>query len=82
MENTHRKVDSSSKDNRPYACLKKILSGKCDRPNCPYDHSPDKLRVAAQDVLTKSNTFLKSQSSKPNSNNPTLMVRDKGKFKN
>jgi hypothetical protein len=74
--------NNSSSNSAPYACLRKILSGKCDKPNCNYDHNPHRLREAAQDVVSKANNYLKSQQSKPASNKPTLMVRDKGKFNN
>ena len=82
MENEYRhKATGSSNAKKSYACLKKILSGNCDRPNCPYDHRPEKLKEAAKDVETKANAFLKSQANKPsNTSKPTLMVRDKGKF--
>ena len=72
--------NNSSSNRAPYACLKKILTGKCDKPNCQYDHNPHRLREAAQDVVSKANDYLKTQNSKPASNKPTLMVRDKGKF--
>ena len=74
--------NNSSSNSAPYACLKKILTGKCDKPNCRYDHNPHRLREAAQDVVSKANNYLKSQQSKPASSKPTLMVRDKGKFNN
>ena len=72
--------NNSSGNSAPYACLKKILTGKCEKPNCTYDHNPHRLREAAQDVVTKANTYLKAQESKPASSKPNLMVRDKGKF--
>ena len=73
--------NNTSNSNAPYACLKKILTGKCEKPNCPYDHNPHRLREAAQDVASKASNYLKTSSSKQVSNKPSaLMVRDKGKF--
>ena len=83
MENDYRKGSNSSSTGKSYACLKKILSGNCDRPNCPYDHRPEKLREAAKEVEAKASAFHKTPLNKPShTSKPNLIVRDKGKFNN
>ena len=68
--------NNSSKqlDRKNFACLTKIISGKCKRDNCPYGHGEATLRAGAKDLRDKMDAYLKT------SNPSALTPRDKNKF--
>lgn len=67
-------------DKSKLACIRKLLSGKCERTNCEFGHRRDVLEKGAREMQTKIGAFLKSldTSSGPNK---AILARDKDQFK-
>ena len=71
------KMDKSS-----YACLRKLLSGKCENINCPYGHRSDILIKGAEEMKSKLKAFTDSHktSGKDNSGGVPYKILHKEKY--
>ena len=56
--NNHKEVKADKKD---YPCLRKIMSGKCEQPDCPYGHRREVLLKGAHDMKAKLAAFINAQ---------------------
>ena len=76
---SHKKMEP--KDKRKFACLRKLLSGKCEKDDCPYNHTREVLTSGGKEIIDKVNEFLQSQGL-PNKDNPsrTILPRHKEKY--
>ena len=68
-------------DRKELACLRKLLSGKCDNLDCPYGHRRDILVKGATEMKAKCNAFLSSQGTSNSENNkPPYKILTKDKY--
>jgi hypothetical protein len=76
---------SGKADKKDYPCLRKIMSGNCDRDDCPYGHRRDVLLKGASDMIGKLTAYQKSQAAntqQPSSGAATpYRVLQKDKYK-
>ena len=76
---------SGKADKKDYPCLRKIMSGNCDRNDCPYGHRRDVLLKGAGDMIVKLRAFEQSQAAtnqQPSSGAATpYRVLQKDKYK-
>lgn len=61
-----------------FGCLKKMLLGKCNKPNCPYSHNETTVLQSAREMREKIDAYIKSHSDVPRdrSQTPTLLRRE------
>ena len=60
-----------------YGCLRKIMYGKCDKTDCPYNHNAKCLLDSASEMRDKIDAYLKSAgSSEQRDKQPTILRRD------
>ena len=59
-----------------FGCMKKILQGKCDKPDCKYSHNEATVMQTALDMRDKLDAYMKSHSSVGRSQTPVLLRRD------
>lgn len=57
------KKDSTPVDKKQFACLKKILPGKCESTSCPYGHKQEVLLKGAAEMKDKMMAYLSANSS-------------------
>ena len=70
-------TDRPPVDKKNFACLKKLLSGKCESTSCPYGHKPDVLDKGAREIRDKIDIHLASSSKSPEKPAYTVLQRDK-----
>ena len=58
--------NTAKADKQDYPCLRKIMSGKCDRGDCPYGHRREVLLKGASDMIDKLKAYQQSQSTASN----------------
>jgi hypothetical protein len=58
--NDHQQA-SGRTDPKEFACLRKILSGKCEKSDCPYGHRRDVLVKGAANMIDKLKAFQNAQ---------------------
>ena len=69
-----------SKDKKDLPCLRKLLSGKCEREECPYGHKREVLMKGAADMTAKLKTYTETQggNTKDNTSAPfKVLQKDK-----
>jgi len=64
-------------DKKTFACLKKLLSGKCESGTCPYGHKPDVLEKGAREIRDKVDVYLASLGKSSDKPAYTVLQRDK-----
>jgi hypothetical protein len=64
-------------DKKTFACLKKLLSGKCESGTCPYGHKPDVLEKGAREIRDKVDVYLASTGKSSDKPAYTVLQRDK-----
>jgi hypothetical protein len=64
-------------DRKELACLKKILSGKCESQNCVYGHKTEILQKGAKDLRDKLTAYLDTGSAKPPEKPYTVLQKTK-----
>jgi hypothetical protein len=70
-----------SKDKKDLACLRKIMSGKCEREDCPYGHRREVLLQGAATMSAKLKAFQDSQKGNaPGNTGPPFKVLQKDKY--
>jgi hypothetical protein len=70
-----------SKDKKDLACLRKIMSGKCEREDCPYGHKREVLMQGAATMTAKLKAFTDSQKGTATGNaGPPYKVLQKDKY--
>ena len=69
-------------DKKNLACLRKMLSGKCDNIDCPYGHRTDILLKGAEDMKAKINAFISANrnSNKDSSSSSPYKILHKEKY--
>jgi hypothetical protein len=70
-----------SRDKKDLACLRKIMSGKCEREDCPYGHKREVLMQGAANMSAKLKAFQDSQKGNAQGNaGPPYKVLQKDKY--
>ena len=67
-------------DKKELACLRKLLSGKCDNIDCPFGHRRDVLVKGATDMKGKLSAFLSAQGTSNSETNKApykILTKDK-----
>jgi hypothetical protein len=73
--------ENTPPDKKTFACLKRVLSGKCDNANCQYGHKPDVLEKGAKILKEKLSAFLLTGSAKlPEKSDVPYAPRQEKKF--
>ena len=73
----HQEQNSKSSTMK-FGCMKKMLMGKCNKPNCPYSHNEATVLQSARDMREKLDAYIRTHSDAPRgrSQEPTLLRRD------
>ena len=66
--------DTSSRVEK-FGCLRQMLYGKCNKPQCKYNHNSQCLRTSAVEMRDKLNAFLKAEDGSTGRSNPTSILR-------